>query len=343
MSSKQIPTEIPAGLEIRGAGPADLPAIVEVALAAFTTFTVFGPPWYDDAGILPATLCASGGGSGLSRVAVDRTSGSIVGHAQWNRGRMMLAGRWREAAWLAPLSVHAAWQGRGVGSALMRDGIALLRQNGCEILAILGHEKFYPRFGLLTGCHGRHGLTVPLPGGSAEVPDGWKLRPFAVGDEVVCRDLWLRLAGGTDGAIDPGPGLIPWMSNTKGIVSCVLERDGTVAGHARFDLRPGGTPESGILRFLADGPEAAAVLAARIVGWAGWMGERLWLPLPAEAAAVRAISGPDVRPELQCWDAGMAMALQEPDQDGEIGGLFRRIQAGEAPPLYLEWSPQFDF
>jgi predicted N-acetyltransferase YhbS len=331
------------GIEIRNASPVDLPAIVEVALAAFTTFTVFGPPWYDDAGILPATLCAAGGGSGLSRVALDRATGSIVGHAQWNRGRMWLAGRWRAAAWLAPLSVHAAWQSRGVGSALMRDGIVRLREDGSEILIILGHEKYYPRFGLLTGCHGRHGLSIPLPKGSAEVPDGWRLRPFAVGDEAACRELWLRLVGGTDGAIDPGPGLIPWMSNTKGIVSCMLERDGVVAGHARFDLRHGSAPEAGVLRFLADGPEAAAVLAARIVGWTGWCGERLWLPLPAGSAAVRAIVGSDARSELQRWDAGMAMALQEPDQVGQIGGLFRRIQAGEASPLYLEWSPQFDF
>lgn len=342
---------------IRDALPADLPAIVECAVAAFTTFEVFGPSWWSDAGVLPALLAAlppapglaargaarggvAGTGSGYSRVAVDPADGSLLGHAQWNLGRMRLAGRQVEAAWLAPLSVHPRAQKRGLGGALMRDGIGLLRSGGIELLAILGHDAYYPRFGLLTGCMGRQGLGIPLPAPLTEDPAGWLLRPLACGDEVVLRELWTGLCGGSDGAVDPGPGLLPWVSKTKGVVSCVLEREGRLRGHARFDARHGVGADAGLLRFLAADREAAAILLGRVVGWTGWTGERLFLPLPSASPAARELLGADCLPVHEWWTAGMAMALQE---GGTTGELLRRIVAREEPPLFLEWSTLFDF
>jgi len=250
---------------------------------------------------------------------------------------MYLAGKERDAALLAPLSVHPSWQGKGIGAILMRDGIECLRARGVDILLILGHDTYYPRFGLKGGCMGVHGILVPAPAPLAEDPEKYRLRPFVCGDELVCHSLWREAFAGVDGAIEPGPGILPWTSKTKDIVSCVLERDGTAVGHARFDARPGSSPESAILRFLAVDPAAARVLLGRIAAWVSSKAAEIRLPIPF-ANACRLFR--DAKPYHEWWAAGMAMAM---DGDAELESALTAIAAKMAPPLAVEWPPSFDF
>ena len=48
---------------------------------------------------------------------------------------------------LAPLAVLPAHQGQGVGSAFVRRGLAILREQDCPFIIVLGHAAYYPRFG----------------------------------------------------------------------------------------------------------------------------------------------------------------------------------------------------
>lgn len=48
---------------------------------------------------------------------------------------------------LAPMAVLPEHQGHGVGSELVRHGLAELRRKGERIVIVLGHKKHYPRFG----------------------------------------------------------------------------------------------------------------------------------------------------------------------------------------------------
>jgi putative acetyltransferase len=48
---------------------------------------------------------------------------------------------------LAPLAVIPEKQRRGVGSALVREGLQFCRTVGHRIVVVLGHPEFYPRFG----------------------------------------------------------------------------------------------------------------------------------------------------------------------------------------------------
>ena len=48
---------------------------------------------------------------------------------------------------LAPMAVAPEHQGKGIGSALVREGLARCRQLGCTAVVVLGHPEYYPRFG----------------------------------------------------------------------------------------------------------------------------------------------------------------------------------------------------
>ena len=48
---------------------------------------------------------------------------------------------------LAPMAVAPLHQRRGIGSALVRAGVDEARQLGVDVVAVLGHPTYYPRFG----------------------------------------------------------------------------------------------------------------------------------------------------------------------------------------------------
>lgn len=48
---------------------------------------------------------------------------------------------------LAPLAVAPPHQRRGVGTALVHSGLAALRARGDAFVALVGHPRYYPRFG----------------------------------------------------------------------------------------------------------------------------------------------------------------------------------------------------
>ena len=48
---------------------------------------------------------------------------------------------------LAPMAVSPARQRDGIGSELVRAGLAKLEAQGCPFVIVLGHPDYYPRFG----------------------------------------------------------------------------------------------------------------------------------------------------------------------------------------------------
>jgi putative acetyltransferase len=51
---------------------------------------------------------------------------------------------------LAPLAVMPTEQRRGIGSTLVREGLGAVQRSGHRIVIVLGHPKFYERFGFST-------------------------------------------------------------------------------------------------------------------------------------------------------------------------------------------------
>lgn len=48
---------------------------------------------------------------------------------------------------LAPVSVLPEYQNKGIGSKLILEGLKIAKEIGFGSVIVLGHEKFYPRFG----------------------------------------------------------------------------------------------------------------------------------------------------------------------------------------------------
>ena len=57
-------------------------------------------------------------------------------------------------------------QRQGIGSQLVRRGLAILRERGCPFVIVLGHPEYYWRFGFQTAS--THGLVSQWAG----IPDG---------------------------------------------------------------------------------------------------------------------------------------------------------------------------
>ena len=52
-----------------------------------------------------------------------------------------------QAVGLGPMGVLPEFQSRGIGSALIRSGVDELKKLGYEVVVVLGHSEYYPRFG----------------------------------------------------------------------------------------------------------------------------------------------------------------------------------------------------
>lgn len=90
-------------------------------------------------------MLAADGDALVSLVA--NIEGAIIGHIMFSRMTVTGDGEVIAAAGLAPVGVLPAYQGFGIGSALIREGLARLLAHGIELCFVLGHEGYYPRFG----------------------------------------------------------------------------------------------------------------------------------------------------------------------------------------------------
>lgn len=73
----------------------------------------------------------------------------IVGHILFSPVTVAEAPEHFRAAGLAPMSVLPEFQSRGIGSRLVREGLEACRRHGYQVVVVLGHTKYYPRFGFV--------------------------------------------------------------------------------------------------------------------------------------------------------------------------------------------------
>ena len=91
-------------------------------------------------------LLREGGYVRLSLVA--EVDGQIVGHILFSALAIVTNdARTIAALSLAPMAVVPEFQRRGIGSELVRAGLAHCGDSGQRIVVVLGHPEYYPRFG----------------------------------------------------------------------------------------------------------------------------------------------------------------------------------------------------
>jgi putative acetyltransferase len=120
---------------VRPECPADIPAIHSVLTAAFPT---------DLEARLVELLRARGR---LTRSLVASDGMAIVGHIAFSPVSLSSGRLQGRIEGLAPVSVRPEAQGKGAGSALIRAGLAALRQTACTHVVVLGEPEYYGRFG----------------------------------------------------------------------------------------------------------------------------------------------------------------------------------------------------
>jgi putative acetyltransferase len=103
----------------------------------------------------------------------------IVGHILFTPVTITSDGDTYRALGLAPMAVLPDYQRSGIGSRLVQAGLEACREAGVEVIVVLGHPEYYPRFGFEPAS--RHGLRCEY-----DVPDevfmALELRPGALAE-----------------------------------------------------------------------------------------------------------------------------------------------------------------
>lgn len=76
---------------------------------------------------------------------IAEAAGELVAHAAFSD--CAVEGMREHVALLGPAAVHPEWQQKGVGSKLIRAGIAHMRDAGFARIMVLGDPAYYSRFG----------------------------------------------------------------------------------------------------------------------------------------------------------------------------------------------------
>ena len=123
---------------IRPETPADYSAVYELNRVAFDGRDA-------EPRLVEAIRRAEGFIPELSLVAEE--GGAVVGHILFSPIIVAIDRGEVPALSLAPMAVRPDRQRRGIGSALVRHGLAECGRLGHRIVIVVGHAEFYPRFG----------------------------------------------------------------------------------------------------------------------------------------------------------------------------------------------------
>lgn len=97
----------------------------------------------------------------LSLVAVRQHR--IVGHILFSPATIQSEDSILHGMALAPMGVLPEYQRQGIGSELVRTGIAELKNRRCPFAIVLGHAEYYPRFGFERASAHRVGSERDVP------------------------------------------------------------------------------------------------------------------------------------------------------------------------------------
>jgi len=122
-------------LIIRKESPEDYPVVYEINRGAFETET--------EARLVEALRGVEQ--PYISLVAAQ--DGKLCGHILFTPVSVNGIVDGTRVMGLAPVAVLPELQNQGVGSSLVRSGLEACRASGTELVFVLGHPDYYPRFG----------------------------------------------------------------------------------------------------------------------------------------------------------------------------------------------------
>jgi putative acetyltransferase len=123
---------------IRNETAADVGAITEVTVAAFRTLEI---SQHTEQFIIAALRAAKA----LTVSLVAEADGRVIWHIAFSP--VTISDGTRNWYGLGPVSVLPEYQRRGIGSALIREGLSRLKALGAGGCCLVGHPEYYRRFG----------------------------------------------------------------------------------------------------------------------------------------------------------------------------------------------------
>lgn len=272
---------------------------------------------------------------------VAEAEGRIVGHALFVIYDLLIGGRACRAGELAPLAVNPDWQRRGVGGALLAEGHRRLREAGCALALLLGHDTYYPRHGYRTRMFGQAQVRVRRALASAT---SLTLTPRDVRPQDIpaLQALWRTWFADVDLARLPGDAITDWMSTRVAARNLVFEADGQILAYARFSQGRAHQPGLALARDRAATTALLSWLGAEAGQESGAGADGAWLTLPwhPRSAAVRSFVEPPYEEALQTWSAGMIRILNE--RDPAVVAYVEEVAAGTRAPGIAQEPPEFD-
>ena len=115
---------------------------------------------------------------------------NIVGHIMFTKA-LITDSQDTVASILAPLAVHPKHQNQGIGGCLIEEGIQQLKAINIDLVFVLGHPKYYPKYGFTPA--GIKGLNAPYTI-APENAGAWMVRELKPGiientnGTVICAD-----------------------------------------------------------------------------------------------------------------------------------------------------------
>lgn len=107
---------------------------------------------------------------------VAERDGRVLGHLLFSAIRVIAGSATLKALSLAPLAVLPEFQRSGIGTQLVEEGLQRCREHGHQIVLVLGHPEFYPKFGFSAEL----ARQIESPFGVGESWMGLELRPGAL-------------------------------------------------------------------------------------------------------------------------------------------------------------------
>ena len=112
----------------------------------------------------------------LSLIAVS--DNQVIGHILFTQSKVVGSIKQVSSVILAPLAVIPSRQRQSIGSRLIKQGLKQLSESSIELVFVLGHPEYYPRYGFRPA--GALGFEAPYPIPEKNA-DAWMVRELVAG------------------------------------------------------------------------------------------------------------------------------------------------------------------
>lgn len=125
----------------------------------------------------------------LSLLALKK--GRAVGHILFTSAHLSDSKDAASIVILAPLAIVPDFQKQGIGGKLIEHGLALLSRSGVDLVFVLGHPEYYPRYGFTPAGQIGFEAAYPIPDEHAGAWMVQALRSGVIGTvsgKIICAD-----------------------------------------------------------------------------------------------------------------------------------------------------------